>query len=499
MESDVSESEFAGEDNIMRGSSGSDSGSSTDGSLGNEIGDAAGLAGGSNSSPHGEDAAADSEQSAPRYNTRVAVIEITQIVRPNAYVNITGDHRIKNPKLESLGDLVQQTNGGVLCLEVPVAYLQLQVGMVPREGPSAGAPANGSGLAATTSNSGDLCVANSSPFYHHQLTEIRDALGLNGSEGVQTSFLASSGEKRFFDPLSLSKEPGSLEQIRQFLALGYHRPFGDDDTIGGGPEFEDDADDEADGDLLIGINENGDFVCENPSHAVNSSIRADANPVVSETSSNEGCHGGGDPPAASKSATDADVQKKRLEAFILWAQKHCGGVLGGANGTPGPSPEEILESFFRVFSRIKLDPWHFFHSIQLPKKHSLRRPFCQAFRDAVFIPDVDDMKAVEAYLKTKNLLLSKLLQSDPKWLWKQIRRWIPPPDILYPRVKALFDTFGNLICEKTKLPLFSADARKQAELMLESIRKGHLSDPYNVALYQAVGICKYSKLPIYRY
>ncbi|SGZ06354.1 BQ5605_C075g12917 [Microbotryum silenes-dioicae] len=66
---------------------------------------------------------------------------------------------------------------------------------------------------------------------------------------------------------------------------------------------------------------------------------------------------------------------------------------------------------------------------------------------------------------------------SPVWnkkLWRRVRRWIPPPSILEPLVREVFEKFGPLIDAKSKQPLFNKAAHEAAKRCLEAIRKGQL-------------------------
>lgn len=65
----------------------------------------------------------------------------------------------------------------------------------------------------------------------------------------------------------------------------------------------------------------------------------------------------------------------------------------------------------------------------------------------------------------------------------RVKRTIPPPKILYQRVKAVFDFFKDKIDSQTNKPLFNELARKKADLVLISIRQGYVSDPPGIDFY----------------
>jgi hypothetical protein len=65
-----------------------------------------------------------------------------------------------------------------------------------------------------------------------------------------------------------------------------------------------------------------------------------------------------------------------------------------------------------------MDVWHAMAQIKVPKNHGFRRSFSRALRDAMLIPDLDDRKWIEVYLKSIGSSWDDVLQFNAKWLWK---------------------------------------------------------------------------------
>jgi hypothetical protein len=57
------------------------------------------------------------------------------------------------------------------------------------------------------------------------------------------------------------------------------------------------------------------------------------------------------------------------------------------------------------------------------------------------------------------------------------------PEILYYRVKAVFDFFQDKLDSQTNAPLFNELARKKAKLILVTIHQGYISDPPGIDFY----------------
>ncbi|SCZ97941.1 BZ3500_MvSof-1268-A1-R1_Chr3-3g06472 [Microbotryum saponariae] len=157
----------------------------------------------------------------------------------------------------------------------------------------------------------------------------------------------------------------------------------------------------------------------------------------------------------------------------------------------GKAPTSKVLSSDDVAVRILLDPWHFFDQIYVSKKHGAAKAFARAFSDAVFIPNSDDRVLLEARLAKLGITCEEAVRS-PVWnkkLWRRVRRWIPPPSVLEPLIREVFDKFGALIDAKTTQPLFNKAAHEAAKRCLEAIRKGQASDPVGIELYTDRGPC----------
>ncbi|KAG6877083.1 hypothetical protein C0992_010900, partial [Termitomyces sp. T32_za158] len=129
------------------------------------------------------------------------------------------------------------------------------------------------------------------------------------------------------------------------------------------------------------------------------------------------------------------------------------------------------------------DIWHLMHQFPISMQHGLRRPFARALRDAFFLYDEEDKSTIEAFLATKGVKWDTMLQYHPKWLFQRVKRLVPPPEELYPRVSQVFQAFGPLKDAKTGIPLFNERCWNIAKNALENVRRGYYSDPPGVILY----------------
>lgn len=135
----------------------------------------------------------------------------------------------------------------------------------------------------------------------------------------------------------------------------------------------------------------------------------------------------------------------------------------------------------------------------LPKMHSSFDAFCSDFSRAIFLRDKDDEANVRRVLGAKGITWEYAQRAKSYVLNRRIRRLIPAPEIIVPRLQLLFDGYKNLICsnKQNRQVFFSKDARDMAARLLNTARLGFLSDPVGVSLYYRMGIDK-DGLTIYR-
>jgi hypothetical protein len=143
---------------------------------------------------------------------------------------------------------------------------------------------------------------------------------------------------------------------------------------------------------------------------------------------------------------------------------------------------------YTVPSRVLKDAFHLLDLIKVSLRHGLSKDFIRRFRDALFVVDTDDKQKVETYLHSIGTDWNTRLVSDPKFIFDRVRRYIPPPDELYPMVKVVFDKYKNGLCSRTGLPLFDDEAVATSERILEEIRQGNVSDIVGgPSLYTEIG------------
>ncbi|KAJ3768614.1 hypothetical protein FB446DRAFT_706893 [Lentinula raphanica] len=178
--------------------------------------------------------------------------------------------------------------------------------------------------------------------------------------------------------------------------------------------------------------------------------------------------------------SDATVLKASEEMLSYLIESESGGATIDVNSierdessihtaeeTLGPRDLALPEYAQFIWSCVLKDPFHVFNMIYIPKSHALRIPFAQALRDAMLIPHPEDKRRVLDWLRTKGLTWDFILKFKSHWVWKHVRRTIPPPELLYPAIHNVFSKYGPLKDAKTGLPLFSSSTWKVVKNILE--------------------------------
>ena len=149
-------------------------------------------------------------------------------------------------------------------------------------------------------------------------------------------------------------------------------------------------------------------------------------------------------------------------------------------------------------SGVLKDIFHVFHMIYISRSHGLCVMFTCALRDAIFLPDPEDKRRIEAYLSRleRPVTWEECLRSRPTFLKRHCKFVIPPPEILYAIVAKLFQIYGPLKDAQSGLPLFSVATWKVVKNILELIKSGYVSDPPGIPLYYCLGIHRINHLPI---
>lgn len=144
------------------------------------------------------------------------------------------------------------------------------------------------------------------------------------------------------------------------------------------------------------------------------------------------------------------------------------------------------------FTQLKKDIFHAFNMIPISVNHGLRQAFLRALRDHLMRWDPAVREIVDKTChRIFKLSFDEMLVRNPRFIAARTPRYVPPPSVLVPAIKHVYKTFGNALDAKTSQPLFSKEAWKKANSVLELAREGYLSDIKGVVLYEKAGIDKY--------
>lgn len=147
-----------------------------------------------------------------------------------------------------------------------------------------------------------------------------------------------------------------------------------------------------------------------------------------------------------------------------------------------PDPRDIID----VFSPVLGDPFHAMDRPKVSIRQDLKKSYYVVFMNAWLIWDDNLMNELRTRMAETGLSEEDIdaeLFYNPSLFKGSVDRHVPPPSILYWRVRAVFVTFGNMVDESTGRPLFNAAAWKRAKNLLTEIRAGLYSDPPGMKMY----------------
>ena len=165
----------------------------------------------------------------------------------------------------------------------------------------------------------------------------------------------------------------------------------------------------------------------------------------------------------------------------LLAQQENNEILTNQDFDYDLSVEELSS---KTHKTVLADIFHLMDRAKLPIHHEYKSLFFRALRASVFIMNDDDVDDVKRILDGKvGTSWEKKLSFDFSYIAKRVRRRVPPPNILYHRMKAVFDFFKDRHCSTTNVVLFHEKNRNKFCNMLELVKKGYASDPPGMAMY----------------
>ncbi|KAJ6603953.1 hypothetical protein B0H10DRAFT_2229471 [Mycena sp. CBHHK59/15] len=174
----------------------------------------------------------------------------------------------------------------------------------------------------------------------------------------------------------------------------------------------------------------------------------------------------------------------------------------GSYGDENNVPEDVLmanlDNTFELLrqseilpSRVLDDAFHYMDRLLrlLSKKHSAFKAFAHDFSEAIFIRDKSDTLAVRAVLEKNNVSWEYAKRAKGDALNRRIRRYIRERTILLKRLEKLFTAYADIECtvKKSRGAFFSDEAKEMVVHLLDTVRKGYLSDPNGISLYYLMG------------
>jgi hypothetical protein len=122
----------------------------------------------------------------------------------------------------------------------------------------------------------------------------------------------------------------------------------------------------------------------------------------------------------------------------------------------------------------------------VPIHHEAKKGYFVAFQNAFFVWHEDQMNELVRRMKESGLSdgeIERMRYYNSKVFTDCVQREVPPPSILYWRVRAVFALYGGMKDSKTGKPLFNAKAWVKARGILNEILEGYYSDPPGMCMY----------------
>jgi hypothetical protein len=148
-----------------------------------------------------------------------------------------------------------------------------------------------------------------------------------------------------------------------------------------------------------------------------------------------------------------------------------------------PRPESIEDKFSAVLG----DCFHLMDRPNIPVKHEAKKGYKNALKNAFFIWNESRMNELVEQMKKGGMSEEEIETAKyfrPTLFHDCVERIVPPPKVLYWRVRAVFTLYGKMRDSKTNAPLFNDRAWKRANNVLVEILAGYYSDPPGVAMYR---------------
>lgn len=141
------------------------------------------------------------------------------------------------------------------------------------------------------------------------------------------------------------------------------------------------------------------------------------------------------------------------------------GLLSGVRG-------DVMHAMDRILRRVS-------------KNHGALPLFSRCLAHAIMIynkSDADAARRVAAEV-FPHMPWDEVMYRHPDWVARRVRRVVPAPTQLVPRIQSVLRQFRSMLDASTRQPLFNAAAWRAARQVVKMAQDGWLTDPSDVALY----------------
>jgi hypothetical protein len=149
----------------------------------------------------------------------------------------------------------------------------------------------------------------------------------------------------------------------------------------------------------------------------------------------------------------------------------------------GDIPEIIVDRYSSVLGNL----FHLMDRCKVPMHHEAKKGYYVALRQAFFQWDTDKLAEVISALKDvegkSDADIEAMMYYNVDYFRQRVPRIVLPPSQLYPRVRAVFELYGQAKDSETDAPLFNNNAWKAAKNVLKEILAGLASDPPGISFY----------------
>jgi hypothetical protein len=210
-------------------------------------------------------------------------------------------------------------------------------------------------------------------------------------------------------------------------------------------------------------------------------IHDDAATHASDASSDDGA-----PHARPRSVSSNGAEEMVDELRSLELMEAAALGAGGEKHKSGLDPEVTDFQNHSSYSSVLGDAFHFIDRPKIAVHHSVKKAYKQAMGEAWLPYHKDYISEVYTALLTAGMTAEQIKRKrfwKPRWFRRRCPAYAPKPEVLYKRVRNVFELFGSQLDAKTGKPLFNEAAWEKANNVLKEVLAGHGSDPPGVCFY----------------